>query len=238
MNPHAANLAVLAGHGDRVDSLFDLQRGEFHGTAFSLAPDLFVTAAHVYEAAAESGEVALARLGPPSQQVQLVRDAEVYPNIDLALMFCPNLATEIMPLNFEALDWLTDVFSFGYAFGLEVTATAGEPHVYHLRAFRGHIVTRRGLTQLQGVPPGYEVSFVPPPGLSGAALLALHGATGPVVTGIVLKHHVAELAGRRMELGLAVDTQELLTLESRLVGGSIAERLFRRERIPPRNRRP
>lgn len=238
MNPLGMNLAVLAGHGDGTDGLFDLHRGEFHGTAFCLAPELFITAAHVYEAAAGTGQVALARLGPSAQQIRPVRDADVFPDIDLALMHCPNLTAEILPMNFEPLHWLTDVFSFGYAFGLEVAAGPGKAHVYHLRAFRGHIVTRRGLTQLKGVPPGYEVSFVPPPGLSGAALLVMQPDGVQVVTGVVLKHHVAELAERRMELGLAVDSEELLTLESRLVGGSVAERLFGRDKIPPRNGRP
>ena len=51
MNPHRFSLAVLAGTGDENDAVFNLHRGEFHGTAFCLAPNLFITAAHVYEAA-------------------------------------------------------------------------------------------------------------------------------------------------------------------------------------------
>ncbi len=237
MNPHRGSLAVLAGTGDRNDGVFNLHRGEFHGTAFCLASNLFITAAHVYEAAVATGPVALGRLGPPGEQVQLVRDAETFPHVDLALMLCPNLSAEVLPFNFEPLTWLTDVFSIGYAFGSEMAAKEGEPHVYYLRAFKGYVVTRRGLTQLRGVPPGYEISFAPPPGLSGAALLVPHGENA-AVAGVVLTHHTAELAGRRMDLGLAVDSEELLTIESRIVGGSIAERLFQRERVPQRNRRP
>jgi hypothetical protein len=237
MNPHAVNLAVVAGRGDRKDNVFNLNRGEFHGTAFCVAPHLFITAGHVYNAAAAAGDVALGRLGPPKPQVQLVRDAEVYPDVDLALLYCPNLAAEILPVNFAPLTWLTDVVAIGYAFGLELTDLPGESHVYQLRAFKGYVMNRRGLTQLRGVPPGYEVSFVPPPGLSGAPLLLPTGDSF-AITGVVLKHHTAELAERQMDLGLAVDSEELLTLESRFVGGSIAERLFRRERIPLRNRHP
>jgi hypothetical protein len=119
------------------------------------------------------------------------------------------------------------VFAIGYAFGSELSGKEGEQHVYHLRAFKGHVVTRRGLTKLAGVPPGYEVSFVPPPGLSGAALLVQKGSNAAVV-GVVQTHHTAELAGRRMDLGLAVDSEELLTIQSRILGGSIAELVFRR----------
>ena len=161
---------MIAGKGDPVDGLFNLERGEFHGTAFCLTPGIFVTAAHVYQAAAADGTVALARLGPGTS-VQLVRDADVFPDVDLALMYCPNLDAEVMNFVFEPLPFLMDVFAIGYAFGSEIAVREGEPHVYHLRAFKGYVVTRRGLTQLPGVPPGYEVSFVPPPGLSGAALL-------------------------------------------------------------------
>jgi hypothetical protein len=238
MNPHAVNFAVVAGHQDPTDRLFDLSRAEFHGTAFCIAPHLFVTAEHVYRAAAATaGKVALGRLVPDRQQVQLVLDAEPYPDVDLAILYCPNLAAEILPVSFSPLTYLNDVFAMGFAFGLELAGIVGEPHVYQLRAFKGHIVTRRGLTQLRGVPPGYELSFVPPPGLSGAPLLVFHGDS-IAVTGVILTHHTAELAGRRMDLGLAVDSEELLTLDSRLVGGSIAERLFRRERIARRSRQP
>jgi hypothetical protein len=237
MNPYRANLVVLAGTGDRNNRLFSLSRGEFHGTAFCLAPNLFVTAAHVYEAAVATGAVALGRLDPRDTHVQLVEDAEVFGDVDLALMLCPNLDADVLPFNFDRLEWLTDVLCFGFAFGSELSAKEGQPHVYHLRAFRGYVVVRRGLTQLPGVPPGYEISFPPPPGLSGAALLVPQ-AGDPAVTGVVLTHHTAELAGRRMDLGLAVDSEELLTIESRIIGGSIAERVFRRERVPPRNRQP
>lgn len=129
-----------------------------------------------------------------------------------------------MPFHFDPLPWLEDVFALGFAFGFE-------PPVYHLRAFKGHVVARRGLPILPGQPGGYEVSFVPPPGLSGAPLLAARAGGAPVVVGMVLRHHVAEFRDRRMELGLALDIQELLTLESRIIGGNIAERLFRRARL-------
>ncbi len=48
---------------------------------------------------------------------------------------------------------------------------------------------------------------------------------------MVQRHHTAEYLERRMDLGLALDVEELLTLDSRIVGGSIAERLFGRPRI-------
>ncbi len=236
MNAHRASLAVIAGHGDPADGQFHLERGEFHGTAFCIAPGIFITAAHVYEAALADGSVALARLGPDTS-IHFVNDADVFPDVDLALMHCPGLEAEVMNFVFGPLPFFREVFSIGYAFGSEIAMTPGQPHVYHLRAFKGHVVTRRGLTGLPGVPPGYEVSFVPPPRLSGAALLIQQGED-TAVAGVVQTHHTAELAGRRMDLGLAVDSQELLTLHSRLVGGSLARELFGLDPLPPRDRRP
>ena len=222
-NPHAVSLAVLAGHGDRGRDAFDLAGAVFHGTAFCLARDLFITAAHVYRAAEGDGEVALARLTRGRVQAQTVREADVFDDIDVALLVCPNLEAELLPVSFAPQSFLADVFSYGYPFGLEM------PNWY-LRAFRGHVVTRRTLPLLPGRPPGYELSFVPPPGLSGAPLL-VSSAGGEAITGMVLQHHKAEIGDRSMELGLALDIEELLTLASGVVGGNIAERLYGRPRL-------
>ena len=154
----------------------------------------------------------------------LVKDSELFDDIDLALLHCPGLLAEILPVNFAALGFLVDVFAIGFAFGLE-------PPVFHLRAFKGHVVNRRELTIVPGRPPGYEVSFVPPPGLSGAPLLTSLPGGLASVTGVILQHHTAEFRDRKMDLGLALDIEEILTLESRIVGGSIAERLFRQPRL-------
>ncbi|WAC08088.1 MAG: hypothetical protein OS130_02520 [Thermodesulfobacteriota bacterium] len=224
MNAYALNLAVLEGHGNVEKNAFELSYGLFHGTAFGIALDLFLTAAHVFKDAQGDGEVALARLTPGHFHAQTVRDFEIFDDIDLALLNCNNLSAEILPFNFTPLNFLVDVFTMGYPFGFE-------PPVYHLRAFKGHIVTRRGLTSLPGVPLGYELSFVPPPGLSGAPLLTLLPDGSPVIAGMVLQHHIAEYRKRRMELGIALDIGEILTLESRIVGGNIAERLFNRKRL-------
>ena len=204
--------------------MFDLNYGVFHGTAFSIAPDIFLTAAHVFRDAQGDGEVALARLTPGNLHAQTVSDFEIFDSIDLALLNCINLSAEILPFNFTPLNFLDDVFTMGYPFGFE-------PPVYHLRAFKGYIVTHRSLTSLPGRPPGYELSFVPPPGLSGAPLLTLLPDGSPVIKGILLQHHTAEYRERRMELGIALDIEEILTLKSRIIGGNIAEQLFEIE--PP-----
>jgi hypothetical protein len=131
---------------------------------------------------------------------------------------------EVLPFNFASLGFLVDVFSMGFAFGFE-------PPKFHLRAFKGHVVNRRELDTLSGRPPGYELSFVPPPGLSGAPLLTSLPDGSIAATGVILQHHTSEFRERRMDLGLALDIEEILTLDSRMLGGSVAERLFRRQRL-------
>ena len=221
MNAFEVSMAVLAGRGS--EHAFDLAQGMFHGTAFCLAPRLFVTAAHVYRNARAAGTVALARLAPGRHHIDVVVDAEVFDAVDLALLRCRYLEAELLPCSFEPLPLLCDVACAGYPFGLELLPD--EPPMYHLRAFKGYIVTRRALRQLKAAPPGYETSFVPPPGLSGAPLL-VGAERNSAVAAVVLGHHRAECDDRIMEVGLAVDVEELLTLDSQIVGGSIAERIF------------
>ncbi len=224
MNPHAVNCVVMAGHNNVEDRVFDLRYGLFHGTAFCVAPNLFLTAAHVFRDAQSDGEVLIARLTPGNFYGVPVRDSEVFAEIDLALLHCPGLQAEILPFNFAPLGFLTDVSAMGFAFGFE-------PPTAHLRAFKGYVVNRRALTILPAEPPGYELSFVPPPGLSGAPLLVSLPNGYDAVTGVILKHHTAEFQERKMELGLALDIEELLTLDSKIIGGSVAEGLFRQPRI-------
>jgi hypothetical protein len=237
MDPHAVNLAVVAGAHNRETRIFDLRYGVFYGTAFCLAQNLFVTAAHVFRAAQvdtqqrEGDEVALARFTPDNFYGQTVQDFEVFDGIDLALLHCPGLEAELLRPNFNALTYLDDVFAMGFPFGFE-------PPVFHLRAFKGHIVTRRGLTVLPAEPPGYELSFIPPPGLSGAPLLFKEPGGAITIRGMIMQHHTAEYLDRRMELGIALDIEEILTLESRMVGGSIAERIFRLPQIHRERRNP
>jgi len=235
------HFAVITGRIDPSDGLFDLNRGELYGTAFQLAPSLFITARHVYRdaltAAAELGQVAVGTIiGQPRGQI--VCDVEEFPQIDLAILRCDGLEAPQLPFDFTPLDYLDEVAALGFPFGLNLLPHM--PAVQILRAFRGYIVTRRGLTELSPLaPPGYETSFVPPPGLSGAPLLSLRGTVA--IRGVILKEYVAELLHapeRKMALGIALDIEELLTLDSRLIGGSIAERIFKRDRVPMRDGAP
>lgn len=179
LNTHALNCAVLAGREDKTTRMFDLTQGVFHGTAFCLAPNLFLTAAHVFHQAKAVGpDACVARLTPGSFHGITVEDGELFDDIDVALLHCPGLAADILPFSFMPLPYLADVFCAGFAFGFQ-------PPVFHMRAFKGHIVNRRELDLLKAGPPGYELSFIAPPGLSGAPLVTQMPDGVPYVCGII-----------------------------------------------------
>jgi hypothetical protein len=146
----------------------------------------------------------------------------------LAILLCPGLRTESLPFDFAPLEYLSEVAAIGFPFG--ITLRPEGPHVQILRGFKGNIVTRRGLEELSALaPPGYETSFNAPPGLSGAPLLSLDSEI-PTVRGMMIRENTAQLGERTMTLGVALDIENLLCLDSRLVGGSVAEELFHRRR--------
>jgi hypothetical protein len=212
MDPHRIHMAVLSGEPGQESGPgrgFEIAHPVFYGTAFAVAADLFLTAAHVYNGAGADGEVVLARLTKEGTLAQRVVDVELFEDVDLALLVCPYLEAECLPFDFRSLFYLDEVEAMGFPFSLDP-----ETLVFHLRAFKGHVVTRRGLTQLPGAPPGYEVSFVPPRGLSGAPLVCRRDGV-PYVSGIVLQHYTNEFGEVTTQLGIAVDAEELLTLTSR-----------------------
>ena len=233
------HLAVVSGNEQQTNQLFNLSRGEFHGTAFALADEVFITALHVYRDARANGiNVAIGQIMTQRKQVNLVTEADEFPDIDLVLLKCPGLHVRRLHFDFSPLDYLSEVAACGFAFG--VTLSPDGRHTQILRSFKGHIVTRRGLTELSSIAPaGYETSFVPPPGLSGAPLLTFGSKVS--VRGVILREHIAEVPHapeRKMTLGTALDIEELLALESRITGGSVAEKIFSRNRIPSRDGTP
>jgi len=198
----------------------------FFGTAFPIRPGVFVTAAHVVRAARDSGgKVAVYRTGPRSREVpsavHCVDDIELFDGLDLALVKCAGHANLVsLPLLFEPLDVLTPVTAVGFAVGIDV-----QYQTFVHRAFAGNVVTRRELYHMKPQqPPGYELSFVTPPGLSGAPFV-IRTADGDFVAGYIVHWWRVELEGVEYRFGIAVASEALLSVTSAIVGGSLAEAL-------------
>lgn len=182
------HLAVVAVRR-KPDGGLESPRPVIYGTAFPIAPGLFVTAGHVADDARADGMIGLAHIGPEGGvRVSSVPDYEVFSGIDLAVMSCPDLSgLPAMPLDFNhQLTLLDPAYAIGYPWSLDPEWVTVVP-----RGFRGHVVTRRETYQLPAQPPGYELSFLTPKGMSGAPL---------VRKPVLLRLHRAADNGRRCGL--------------------------------------
>jgi hypothetical protein len=103
----------------KADEPGQAARPDFFGTAFAVAPGLFITAGHVVNEARAVGALALAGpTGDGHEPVGAARvlDFELFPNHDLALLKCN--VSDVTLLNVwlaSRLQLLTDVSAFGYA---------------------------------------------------------------------------------------------------------------------------
>lgn len=229
-------LPVLGGtledSGERVNV------HEAFGTAFAIGGGMYLTAGHVVEGALSTP---LASLASPEDEgkrwgMHPIRQQEVFSPCDVAVLDVPTLETPALPWHASLLMALTDVISFGYAYGLD-----HQTRTLRLRAFKGHTVSARAFERLQANPTAYELSFQAPRGLSGAALVSADKTT---IVGMVIGNSTTEMLvfshrehlvdeGRdstierfeALTLGVAVTAQSLLEIEFELLGGRLGSHL-------------
>ena len=117
------HLAVVSGKpGQSEGDAFSLAAPVVYGTAFAIAPGIFVTAAHVLDdARADSKDVAFARVRPDGVRVYLATDAEVFRGIDLAVIACPGFKdVTSIPIDFDhRLTMFDEVVSVGFPFSID-----------------------------------------------------------------------------------------------------------------------
>jgi hypothetical protein len=226
----ALMFAVVSAKKERQsDGPFPMARDVIFGTAFAITDDLFLTAGHVVEAAASVGDVSLGRLTVAASDgiFDVAADWEVFAGVDLALIKCSDLSPSIYQMHFDPLPIFKEVRALGFAYGLDP-----EYHNYAPRGFLGHVVAGAQLFGWRTQPLAYEVSFIPPKGLSGAALVP--DGYGPLMAaGVVVGARTVQIEESTTHLGIAITAEELLRLSSRIVGGSLA-RVFARDPLPPR----
>jgi hypothetical protein len=229
----ALMFAVLSANKDRQpDGPFPMARDVIFGTAFAIADDLFLTAGHVVEAAASVGDVSLGRfaISTADGAFDVAADWEVFEGVDIALIKCPGFSPAIFQMHFGKLPIFSEVRAMGFANGLEP-----EYHSYAPRGYLGHVVAGLQQFRLRGQPFSYELSFVPPKGLSGAPLIP--SGFGPsTAAGIVTSSQSVEVDGSATHVGVAIAAEELLRLSSRIIGGPVAtmfgcDQVAARERI-------
>ena len=137
----------------------ELGEPRFYGTAFAIAPGLFLTAAHVIQNAEAAGVPAL--LGPQGAGEPLgvarIEGVERWPN-DVALLHC-NVQDKVTLFDrwrHTRCQVLDDLSAFGFPHA--ITREDGEKQLNVVfRAYKGHVITIRGFERLPSKPAVYEV---------------------------------------------------------------------------------
>jgi hypothetical protein len=213
---------VVAGRPNS-DGGLSLTKAYVYGTAFPILPGLFVTAGHVAQDAEGDGTPALGWMGPEGEiKAFAIAESEQFKGLDLALCYVPDLV-KVVPFTIEfdqGLEMLDPAYAIGFPHAVDPEWVSMAP-----RALRGFVVTRREMYQLPAQPPGYELSFGAPQGLSGAPLVS-HVRGSHRCYGYVVQQGVLGLGDQQTVVGVAIDITVLLSIETQLMGiGALANAL-------------
>lgn len=216
----------------KPDGSIETPSAVIYGTAFPIASGIFATAAHVIEAAAADGTPGLSYVSAAADKMvhYPIQSHQLYLAIDLALIECPSLKRlPPTPIDFDRkLEFLSNASALGFPLALDAEFVTCIP-----RAFGGHVVTRRELYHLPARPPGYEVSFASPQGLSGAPLISTHFGRA-FCYGDMIQQSTLGVGDHKTSVGIAVDIGELLSVKSSYAPEGLLARLFGREPVPER----
>jgi hypothetical protein len=212
-------VATVPGHSD------ELARPDFFGTAFCVRRDVFMTAEHVYRAAAAHGDVSL---GGPSEAPMMggarVQSVECWPDRDIAVLYCQaGVVTELDTWLATRAQLLTDLSSFGYPHA--VTRAHDRDHFEIVfRGYKGYVITIRGFDRLPNKPAVYEISCPFPEGLSGGPVMLEHEGR-IVVAGVVIGSETVTYGGVDQTVGIAMIADEIVSLTSERLGGPLGAAL-------------
>jgi len=223
------------------------------GTAFALGPDMYLTAAHVWQNALAYPvrAIGMRRRGAPDMTLYTVPEAETLDAFDLAIL------RTSAPAQNKALFWTTDalplfseVRAFGYAYGFDVASG-----LLNFRGFQGRIAGGSSLNHLSGKPPVYELSFSCPCGLSGAPLVCRDSDPKDKIGGVILTNHITEITVssetetlvettpektvtetvtkvEALHLGIAIRSSVVVGIHSAMLAGTIGDWLRLHELLP------
>jgi hypothetical protein len=215
-----------------------------YGTAFYLADDIFVTAAHVIDAASEHDHCGLGATAGSKWRGHRITELESLPNYDLAFLRVPHFPTpKAIRWESSELPMLEHVQATGFPYALNL-----QERILHIRAFRGHTCSSKTWASLQAHPRVYELSFHVPRGLSGAPLWTVRFRSPLTMAGIVFGNSRTDMivcseresldegtertVYERVEslhLGLALQSQALLLAPSAMLGTTLNEYLKRKD---------
>lgn len=201
---------------------------QFWGTAFAVAPGVFLTANHVVTHESQRDDIfSVGAFGGSGADEAMrgakVEDIERFPDIDLAILHCavargvPIFASWLK----TRLQVLSDVAAFGFPHATEMNA--GESKITAVfRAFKGHVITIRGFERLPRRPAVYELATHLPIGMSGAPAL-WHFNGGLHLVGIVLGEDVIHYRGLENRAGIVLPTDTFVGIYSQRLGKHLGE---------------
>jgi hypothetical protein len=202
-----------------------------YGTAFPVAPGVFLTAAHVIKDARVDGIPGLSVMKPGEQAfAHDIVEYELVDAIDLAILRCPSLSD--LPRLEMDFDRPLDMFMPAQAVGFPFAVDAEYVRIVG-RGFAGHVITRRELYHLPAQPPGYELSFFAPRGLSGAPVMSM-GYRVPKVYGYIVQQSVIGSTDSQVPVAIAVDISVLLSIKHSSIACGPFAGLFGRDLVTPR----
>jgi len=222
-----------------------------YGTAFSVGDNCFLTAGHSIEnALSENDVLAVGFIDGESYFAAEALDHEVIAELDTGIIKTIAQVSRAKQHQWqhEPLASLIDVGASGYPYALDPDRNS-----LASRSFKGYVVSRTR-TPFSANPWGYELSFACPRGLSGAPLTTL--GDFPLVAGLVVGNRSTEMnifsdrevisddkeiiveRYEALQLGIAIQSAELMTLRSRILEGELREHLQKHlliaETVPPR----
>jgi Trypsin-like peptidase domain len=178
------------------------------GTAFSFAPNLFLTAEHVISSAMEKAGVSLVEQTQDGNEYHKIDKVERFPEVDVAVLTA--VISNAVPMRFSetVLPHLESVRTNGFPYGMDpITGRI------QFRSFMGGISGHQRWNGLTGRPMVYELPFQCDRGLSGAPIwVSGRGEGSPVVKGMIFGNSRTEMIVFS-ESEKDSSTQEVRTIE-------------------------
>lgn len=229
------NGGEIPPQGDSPPTGFNIR--QVFGTSFSLGRGFFATNAHVIEGASSCSCWGIGFVKEKLWKTIRASDYEVFESHDFGIIRADGVPAKTMSWKPDPLSISQEVQAVGYPYGLDL-----ESEAILLRCFRGSIVSDRTWKKLPGNPWIYELSFLCPRGISGAPLVEFGSA--PIVVGIVFGNLMTDMIvfsekertadgletvifekTETLHLGLALRSNAVLGLHSRLLGKTVQEHL-------------
>jgi hypothetical protein len=211
------------------------------GTAFHIGAGVYLTAAHVLARAQTFPMPGLGVLWPADTgNLHRLGETESFNDFDLAIFRASVTFGAMLKWSLTPAALLDEVRTFGYPWGYDPSSN----HL-NVRGFRGEVVGGCVIERLPAQPPGLELSFPCPRGLSGAPVIRIDPAPQRII-GVVIASTITDVTVYREEeksiedgketifiktealhLGLVIRADAVFGIESDLLGCTLGNWLER-----------